>query len=579
VAATLGVYDLDGSGPGEAAGWLEALGPYLGRLAAVTPRPRQRADSAPWEGTPFLLVGRRDVVRGYLERLTPEDREVLTDCAYFWVVTDAEEEDFEGLEVMPEDRVAVLHWHGRNHNVIRHLLQGLADHPNLAGLSRSMSRVRAEINRIGRGETGAGKATLILGESGTGKEEVARALHAASDRRGESFATVDCGWFSETLLQSQLFGHLAGAFTDARKDKPGLLQVHAEGSILLNDVEAAPLGVQAALLGYTNTPDGKKGKYIRMGDDKESESNAWLLFSTNADIVALLREHRLREDFIFRFEDRVIHVPPLGERPADIPAIARAVWDRLWREGEERRELTPPVLRWLCGQETRWQGNVRALRTLLSLAASLARQPAYNAPSMRDILGAILDRGSDYYHWVGILATPAIAKPPPSAGDDPVRKVIQLDRGDHCLGPTVIPPEWEPTTDSAEWWVPTTGSEKRAMEYLTADGQKGLRKAIGRVPKTKSSSKVRESVRLSRILCYVALTGKVDRHDAKALGEVGTTVTNGDLKALADAGVLAQLPTGEPNQAPSYGKADDKFNQRKEAPSGAATENPPPAAG
>jgi DNA-binding NtrC family response regulator len=392
--------------------WLHDFAFYLASKGwgaeAMEIRGGEQIADAPWLGLPFVLAGNAKEITEHLGRLSPVAKRIVADCAYFWLLTDGTGAPLAtDLSHLSEERPVTLDWHLRSYEVIVSRLDTLGKFPRLAGLSRGLHRVRLEIERIAAGKKGPWTPTLVLGETGTGKEEVAHSLHAASGRSG-AFAAVACGWFTEGMLQDQLFGHMKGAFNNASRDKKGLLEAHSQGTVFLDDLDAAITTITGALLRVMATPKGKPAKVYRIGEEdlKERETLAWLIFSTNANIPELIAKERLREDFIFRFGDRIIHLPPLCNRPADIPAIAHLLWQRLWEENSDRqRPLSPIVLQHLCAKETRWKGNVRALQALLSLTSSIANLPAHAHHSLRQIIDEILLRGPEYAHWVGIISS------------------------------------------------------------------------------------------------------------------------------------------------------------------------------
>lgn len=228
---------------------------------------------------------------------------------------------------MAQDRTIVLNWDHKNYNVLKSQLASLTANQEIVGLSSKMGIVRREIARITSSTvTGPGTPVLILGQSGSGKELVAKSLYDSSDRGKKAdkdrFEMVACGWFTKTLLQTHLFGIGPNVATNV-KGRPGLLEIYSDGAVLIDDFDAAPMITQAALLRVLATPEEDEAIIHRVGEEEESQiTRVWLLFSTNANIEKLLRKKRIREDFIFRFRDRVINIPPLSERPADIPAIA-----------------------------------------------------------------------------------------------------------------------------------------------------------------------------------------------------------------------------------------------------------------
>ena len=323
-----------------------------------------------------------------------------------------------------------------DYNVIWDQLDDLINHPTVVGLSQELRWIRSEISRIADGDVGPGTPVLVLGESGSGKASIAWALHLAnwerkrslrgnvsdeSDIRTEEqnekdekklYHEIPCGYFTEHMLQDQLFGHHRGAFTGADNEKVGLLVKYSAGTLTVNDIGAADLSVQAALLSVLDAPKGKPAEIRRLGgEDQPTEpTRVWLIFTTSANISSLVRENKMREDFLFRFEDRVISVPPLHKRRADLPAIAKHIWSGLWNPDDTRRRaLAPPVLRWLAEQKTEWRGNVRALRTLLSLAASRAKLEQNKLRPAQSLMAEIMAKGPEYPDWLDILREPVIS--------------------------------------------------------------------------------------------------------------------------------------------------------------------------
>jgi hypothetical protein len=380
--------------------------------------PSDEVSLAPWEGVPFIIAGRSDDVEKYFNELEPAEFRMFDDCAYFWVLTDRDQ--IKGLSGLRSaiDRVSVVSWKSQYFNTILTRLKQLARYPDLAGLSVDTHEVRTEIDRIASTDQGAWSPVLILGGPGAGKEVVAGALwtrykqwrlEQVKQRPSKvlvfntgtgSFAPVACGWFSQELLQDQLFGHLRGAFTGAQIEQLGLLESHQNGCILLDDFDAAPTVIYGALLRVMATSRGKAAEFSRLGDTSLRKTSAWLLFSTNANIDDKLNRGEIREDFVYRFEDRVIHLRGLAERPADIPSIAKRLWVDLWDGVEHPRNLTAAHIKFVMSHQIEWKGNVRQLRALLSLASSGTRRAAYQ--SLRSILEDILSRG-DYAHWVRVI--------------------------------------------------------------------------------------------------------------------------------------------------------------------------------
>ena len=345
MSITLYIYWLEAGNP-KSLSWVATLRDYLSEAGiSINIRDDGIPTDAPWTGTPFILVGEKIKVERYFRNLASEYQHIFADHAYYWILSGSNHDSFnQSLPLITRDRAVVLNWNYKNHNVIRSGLESLHKYPRLVGLSRGLNRVRIEIERIASGRKGPWTPTLILGESGTGKEEVARTLydsinHSESKKSENKFEPLACGSFVETLLQAQLLG-IADGYVPGVRGRPGLLEVCGDGAVFLDDFDTAPKDVAAALLRVMATPENQPATIFRIGEEwvKERKTSVWLIFSTNANIEHLLRRGELREDFIFRFKDRVIHIPPLRERPADVAAIARHIWDELWQgEGPHRR--------------------------------------------------------------------------------------------------------------------------------------------------------------------------------------------------------------------------------------------------
>jgi two-component system response regulator HydG len=210
-------------------------------------------------------------------------------------------------------------------------------------------------------------SVLVTGESGTGKELVARALHRRSRRSGGPFVAVNCAAIAETLVESELFGHVRGAFTDARGARPGLFLEASGGTILLDEVGELPLTLQPKLL------RALQEHVVRpVGSDVEIACDVRVVASTNCDLEALVRGGRFREDLFFRLAVITVAVPPLRARGNDLLVLARHFLRRAAAEldGAER-ELGHDAVERLLGHD--WPGNVRELQNAMQHAAALAR--------------------------------------------------------------------------------------------------------------------------------------------------------------------------------------------------------------
>jgi DNA-binding NtrC family response regulator len=185
--------------------------------------------------------------------------------------------------------------------------------PAFIGETPAVREIRQTIERV----AAADASVLITGEHGTGKEVVAAWLHALSDRRGKALITMNAGGLAEGIAESELFGHVKGAFTDARVDRIGCFEMADEGTLFLDEIANMPIRLQAKLLRVLQT-----GEVQRVGSSRLRYVNVRVLSATNADLASEIAAGRFREDLLYRLNTVVIHLPPLRERRDDIPALA-----------------------------------------------------------------------------------------------------------------------------------------------------------------------------------------------------------------------------------------------------------------
>jgi len=207
---------------------------------------------------------------------------------------------------------------------------------------------------------------LILGETGTGKEILARAIHAGGPRRDAPFVPVNCSALPENLIESELFGHERGSFTDAHAAKPGLFEVAEGGTLFLDEIGELPLSVQAKLL---RALDDKQIR--RVGGTKSRTMDVRILAATNEDLMRRVREGTFREDLFFRLSSIVITLPPLRERDEDAVLIAQSLLATLAAE----HDVPVPVLSLDVKRQLRahpWPGNVRELKNAVERALLLS---------------------------------------------------------------------------------------------------------------------------------------------------------------------------------------------------------------
>ncbi len=224
--------------------------------------------------------------------------------------------------------------------------------------SPAMKSVLNIVQRIGPADANV----LITGENGTGKEVIARSLHAVSGRSGKPLVSVNAGALAESLFESELFGHVRGAFTDAKTDRVGRFELADGGTLFLDEIANVPLNLQAKLLRVLET-----GEFERVGSSKTRKVNVRVLSATNADLKKDVAEGRFRQDLMFRLNTVEIHLPPLRERREDIAPLA----EHFLRQHSERyrrgkMDFTLRAIEAL--REHSWPGNVRELDHVIERA-------------------------------------------------------------------------------------------------------------------------------------------------------------------------------------------------------------------
>ncbi|HKQ19065.1 MAG TPA: sigma-54 dependent transcriptional regulator, partial [Candidatus Eisenbacteria bacterium] len=233
--------------------------------------------------------------------------------------------------------------------------------PELIAESRAMKPVLHLLHRIGPSEA----SVLITGEHGTGKEVIARWLHGLSPRADRPLVTVNAGGLAEGVFESELFGHMKGAFTDARSDRVGYFELADGGTLFLDEVGNLPAAQQAKLLRVLQT-----GEMQRVGSSRSKHVDVRVLAATNIDIGREVSEGRFREDLLYRLNTVEIRLPPLRERREDIPGLARHFLVRATsRYGKQIDGFTDEALRALTDHA--WPGNVRELEHAVERAVLL----------------------------------------------------------------------------------------------------------------------------------------------------------------------------------------------------------------
>ena len=232
----------------------------------------------------------------------------------------------------------------------------------IIGNSKALTEVLSLVQRAAPTDANV----LILGENGTGKELIARELHRQSQRAGRSFLAVDMGSISESLFESELFGHRKGAFTGANEDRAGRFQAADGGTLFLDEIGNLPLHLQPKLLTTL-----EQRRVTPVGTDRAQAVDVRIISATNVPVETLLDERRFRPDLLFRLNTVEITVPPLRERREDIVPIARHYLELYARKyGKDGKSFSPAAEQALA--EDSWPGNVRALRHAVERAVILA---------------------------------------------------------------------------------------------------------------------------------------------------------------------------------------------------------------
>ncbi len=277
---------------------------------------------------------------------------------------------------------------------------------NIIGRTPEMREMFKTIGMLSRSNT----TVLIRGESGTGKELVARAVHYNSDNRDEPFVAINCTALAEGLLESELFGHVRGAFTGAVRDNRGRIEIAGHGSLFLDEIGDLPPNLQAKLLRVVENRE-----YSRVGGEKVQRTDARIIGATNRDLEDLVRQGKFREDLYYRLKVVEMKLPPLRERKEDIPLLVAYLLEKINRRLHTNvRKVPDSVMKILENYE--WRGNVRELENALTRAVTLSKgdvllaehiplaspdqgQLTRELMSLKEIEKQYIDHVLRYTHW------------------------------------------------------------------------------------------------------------------------------------------------------------------------------------
>lgn len=233
---------------------------------------------------------------------------------------------------------------------------------DVIGNSSSMQRVFQTIDRVASTDANV----LILGENGTGKEVIARAIHRNSARKDEIFINVDLGAISETLFESELFGHVKGAFTDAKEDRPGRFEVASGGTLFLDEIGNLSLPLQAKLLSVL-----QNRSVIRVGSNKPKPIDIRLICATNQPIFELVKENKFRQDLLYRVNTIELELPPLRERKEDIDLLAEHFLQIYTKKYNKNIHMIGEAAKKKMMNYS-WPGNVRELQHAIERAVIMS---------------------------------------------------------------------------------------------------------------------------------------------------------------------------------------------------------------
>jgi DNA-binding NtrC family response regulator len=249
----------------------------------------------------------------------------------------------------------------------------------MIGQSESLKALRTLIDKVALYDA----PVLIEGETGTGKELAARAIHYGSSRRDRPFVPVNCGALPDSLIESELFGHRRGAFTDARRDQQGLVALAHSGTLFLDEVDALTPKAQVTLLRFLQDQ-----QYRPLGGEREERTDARIIAASNAELTGLVEEGRFRIDLLYRLKLMHVVLPPLRDRKGDVPLLSEHfVQIGSARFGRPVRPLAAETLSWF--EQYSWPGNVRELEHTIYHALLLSDGVTISIPPPPCLGGAL----------------------------------------------------------------------------------------------------------------------------------------------------------------------------------------------
>lgn len=289
---------------------------------------------------------------------------------------------------------------------LRQQLHGRYRFDNIIGTSQAMLQVFKRMEKVVETDS----TILILGASGTGKELVAKAIHYNSPRRNKPFVAINCGAIPADLLESELFGHVKGAFTSAIADKPGKLELANGGTVFLDEIGDMPLQLQMKLLRVL-----QEHEFERVGASRRIQLNIRLISATHVDLQQRIKAGRFREDLYYRLNVIPIHLPTLQQRRGDIPQLARYFLEKICHE-MGRPPLTFSRTAIQAMENYAWPGNVREMENVIERTVALSDAQVISCEDLPEDIGK------------QVAATPIHTPRLSSAGTDLNRTIAEIER-------------------------------------------------------------------------------------------------------------------------------------------------------
>ncbi len=298
----------------------------------------------------------------------PTSKEALAHGAYDYITKPLDLENFRAQVNRAAEKAALQ----KQNQVLREAVSVEGGFEGIIGRSSGMRQVLQTARQV----AGSDIPVLILGENGTGKELIAKAIHNNSRRRKQRLVTMNCAGMPETILEDELFGHVKGAFTDARTERAGRFEHADKGTLFMDEIGDMPQNMQAKLLRVL-----ENGEVVRLGANDSIKTDVRLISATNKNLEEMVADKHFREDLYYRIKGVVITLPPLRERREDIPLLIHFFLQQMSEKyTREIEAIAPEAQQLLMGYS--WPGNVRQLRMTIENMVVLSTGPILNVESL-----------------------------------------------------------------------------------------------------------------------------------------------------------------------------------------------------